>query len=354
MDKPIYFVIIQAYSKYFNKSNPAGIMKEVIMNGKICFFEPDKVLAERLVDYWLSHGLAQYNICYYSDAGKWMQDASSLFADLWILDCSLRAVIEAPPPGRVIWWTDQPEDADSVFKYRSAVVLLHTIQGYLQGDKFNVQVTAEAQLISLYSPVKRCLQTTFGITLAHLLSKKGRTLYLNLEGYSGMDRTLAGSISKDISDFIYYVNQSTNDNIPLILQKYIYRLEEVDIIPPVLNPCNLQDVTEDMWRRMLHTLQKSGLYDYIIVDVSDFIHGTFTILRESQMIFSLTKSDERASAKWQQYCSVLEESGYSDVLDKTRRSELPQVTLLPAHLEEYMPGPMTELVTQAAKEAGLL
>ncbi len=323
------------------------------MNGKICFFEPDEALAERLVDYWLSHGLAQYSICYYSDMGKWLEDSSSLFADLWILDCSLRAVISTPPPGRILWWTDQPEDTEAAFKYRSAAVLLHTIQGYLKGGKSTQPVITGGQLISLYSPIKRCLQSTFGITLAHLLSKKGRTLYLNLEGYSGLDRMLSGFISKDISDFIYYVNQS-KDDIPLILQKYLYRLGEVDMIPPVLNPCNLQDVTEDMWRCMLHSLQQSGLYDYIIVDVSDFIHGTFTILRESQIVFSLTKSDERASAKWQQYCSVLEESGYADILDKTQKSELPQVTLLPAYLEEYMPGPMAELVAQAAKEAGLL
>lgn len=319
------------------------------MSRKICFFEPDESLASKLIDYWIEHGLAGYSICYYSDAEKWLADYISLSADLWILDRSLRSVISQLPSGRILWWTDIPDETEAIFKYRSAAVLLHTIQGYLGTEQTEYQTV----VISLYSPIKRCLQTTFGITLSHLLSKKGRILYLNLEGYSGLDRTLSGSYSKDISDFIYYVNQ-TSENIPLLIQKFIYRMDEVDIIPPVLNPTNLQDITANMWNHMLSILRNSGLYEYIIVDVSDFIQGTFSILRDSQVIFSLTKADARANAKWQQYCSVLEEAGYGDILDKTRISELPHIAMLSVNSDEHMYGPMEELVAKAAREAGLV
>lgn len=319
------------------------------MSRKICFFEPDEMLAGKLIDYWLEHGLAGYSICYYSDAEKWLSDHVSISADLWILDRSLRSVISQLPPGRILWWTDRPEDTEAVFKYRSAAVLLHTIQGYFSAES----AVSGTELISLYSPVKRCLQTTFGITLSHLLSRKRRILYLNLEGYSGLERTFSGSYSKDISDFIYYVNQ-TSENIPLIIQKFVYRMGEVDMIPPVVNPANLQDITEEMWLHMLNILRDSGLYDYIIADVSDFIHGTFTILRESQIIFSLTKADACANAKWQQYCNILKESGYEDILNKTRKSELPRITGASVNPEECTQGPMAELVMQAAGEAGLL
>ena len=109
-----------------------------------------------------------------------------------------------------------------------------------------------------------------------------------------------------------------------------------------------------MWLNMLAILRKSGLYDYIIVDVSDFIQGTFSILRESQTIFSLIKSDSQACSKWQQYSSVLMESGYGDILNKTRTSEVPYISVCPVNLQECLQGPMLEFVTKAAKEAGLL
>lgn len=319
------------------------------MSRNICFFEPDERLARKLIDYWLGHGLKGYDICYYSDREAWLKDYSSISAELWIIDSSLRTSISQFSCGKLLWWSDCMEDAGAIFKYRSAAVLLHTIEGYLGTEP----TATGTQLISLYSPIKRSLQTTFGITLAHLLSKQKRVLYLNLEGYSGLERTLADAYSKDISDFIYDIHQ-TSENIPLILPKFIYRLGEIDMIPPVLNPNNLYDITEQMWLDALQKLQNTQLYDHIIVDVSDFIHGTFSILQASQVIFSLTKSDSRSEAKWQQYCSILQESDYKDILQKTTRSEISQKTLCCMTPEECLQQPISEYVAQAAREAGIL
>lgn len=319
------------------------------MSRNICFFEPDERFARKLIDYWMSHGLKEYDICYYSDREKWLEDYRSISAELWLLDSSLRTSISQIPCGQLLWWSDCIEDADAVFKYRSAAVLLHMIEGYLE----NEVTTSGTQLISLYSPIKRSLQTTFGITLAHLLSKQKRVLYLNLEGYSGLERTLADTYSKDISDFIYDIRQ-TSENIPLILPKYIYRLGEIDMIPPVLNPNNLHDITEQMWLEALQKLQDTQLYDHIIIDVSDFIHGTFSILKASQVIFSLIKSDARSEAKWQQYCSILQESGCKDILQKTTTSEISQITLCCMTPEACLQQSAVAYVAQAAREAGIL
>lgn len=322
------------------------------MNEKIIFFEPNESFAERLMDYWADHGLTA-QIYYYSDVNKWRQDCREMSVDLYILDCSLRTEdYTKPPNGQVLWWSEREDDPDAIFKYCSAAVILGVIQGYLSKGHAD-RMEAGAKLISLYSPVKRCLQTTFGLSLAHVLSTKGRTLYLNLEGYSGLDRMLRRSFSKDISDFIYYVNQSSGE-IPIPIQNFIHRLGDVDMIPPVLNPGNLQDITEDMWKKLMSTLKKGGQYDYILVDVSDFLMGTFAILRESSVIFSMVKTEAMAEAKWQQYCNVLEEAGYKDILEKTMRQEVPYMVELPVNLTEYIPGEMTNYVKQAAVDAGLI
>ena len=187
------------------------------MNKEICFFEPDEKLAGKMIDYWLDHGLNEYNIFYYSDEERWLADCHALTPELWILDISLRESVGQVHSGRIVWWSDRLEETDALFKYRSAAILLHAIKGYLGTEN----VEKGTDIISLYSPIKRCHQTTFGITLSHLLSKKGRVLYLNLEGYSGFERTIADIYSKDISDFLYYVNQKS-ESIPLIIQKYVY------------------------------------------------------------------------------------------------------------------------------------
>lgn len=322
------------------------------MSKSICFFEPDEAMAEKLIDYWANHGLEGVSICYYSDKGRFLEDYSGLFATLWILDCSIKESLLSLPSGRILWWTDREGDTEALFKYRSAAVMLQTILGYLGDEAVPASRVPGTFLIGLYSPTRQCLQTTFGITLSHILSRKGRTLYLNLEGYSGFESMLTGFYSKDISDFIYYVNHSKDKN-PLITTNFIYRLGDVDMIPPVLNPANLYDITEEMWLYMLSVLQKSGLYDFIIVDVSDFVHGSFGILRLCQVVFSLCGSDTTACAKWQQYQSLLEETGFRDVMDRTRKLEVPQMPVPSLNLEGCMHGPFTEFVEHAVREAGV-
>lgn len=208
-------------------------------------------------------------------------------------------------------------------------------------------------MISLYSPVRQRLQTSFGIQLAHLLARNGRILYLNLEGYSGFERLLSGPFSKDISDFIYYVTQSS-ENISLITQNFTHRLGEADMIPPVLNPRNLQEITEEMWIHMLQEVRACGLYDYIVLDISDFVQGIFSILGESRFIFSPMPSDAAAMEKWEQYRSILEESGREDILKRTSMLQiytelLPTFTLEPCFTESW-----SEQVSRAAEEAGLI
>jgi hypothetical protein len=48
------------------------------------------------------------------------------------------------------------------------------------------------------------------------------------------------------------------------------------------------------------------------------------------------------------------ESGYGDVLNKTRTSEAPYVSVCPVDFQDGLQGPMLEFVTKAAREAGLL
>ncbi len=322
------------------------------MSKNICFFEPNSILAERMVDYWTSHGLEGYDIRCYSDGELFLEHFSKFSASVWILDACIRKRLPEMPPGNVLWTSESEEEAGTIFKYRSAEVLLQSILSCVRGDDTALQREAGTLLIGLYTPVRRSLQTTFGITLSHILSQKGRTLYLNLEGYSGFEQKYPGYYPKDISDFIYHFNHSKEKN-PMLVTNFIYRLGDIDIIPPVLNVANLQDITGEMWKQILCFLQECKLYDYIIVDVSDFVHGIFDILKMSRVIFSLTKSDEQAMGKWQQYCSVLNMLGLQEVVQKTRNISLPNISAVPTNFEAYVSCPFSDYVEQTIKEVGL-
>ena len=53
----------------------------------------------------------------------------------------------------------------------------------------------ELKLIGVYSPVGKCLKTSFAFVLGQLLSKKHKVLYLNMECYSYMFEGCTGLTS---------------------------------------------------------------------------------------------------------------------------------------------------------------
>jgi len=60
------------------------------------------------------------------------------------------------------------------------------------------------QIIGVYTPIGRCLQTTFSLTLGQMLAKHYKTLYLNFEIYSGFARMMSRNFNSDIADLMYY------------------------------------------------------------------------------------------------------------------------------------------------------
>lgn len=204
-------------------------------------------------------------------------------------------------------------------------------------------VEKDVKFIGMYSPVRRCLQTSFALTLGQMLALKHRTLYLNFEHYAGITDLLPDLQTRDLADLVFFLT-SDKDKFLLRMQTMLQKKGELDYIPPVKAGQNLLTITPGEWINLLQRIVELGEYEYVILDLSENIQGLFDLLRMCFRVFTLTKDDAVASGKINQYEQVLALYEYGDVLDKTHKCSLPLFHRLPDQIEQLTRGELADYV----------
>lgn len=205
------------------------------------------------------------------------------------------------------------------------------------------------RVIGVYTPVGRCLQTTFSFVLGRQLAKRYKVLYLNLESFSALGKLLHRTYQSDVTDLVCSISSAK--------EKFIYQLEsmtekaaELDYIPPALSYQDLTLIEGREWLQLFEEIQASGIYEYLVLDLSDCVQGLFEILRCCEKVYTITREDAVSQAKVEQYESVLKFSAYEDVLTRTRKFCLPVFCRLPASLEQTTLSELGEFVSKMLQE----
>ncbi len=233
-------------------------------------------------------------------------------------------------------------------KYQSSETILHEIMGYYTDKSETVPTTIRTglkkmQIIGIYTPIGRCLQTTFSVTLGQMLAKKHKTLYLNFETYSGFSQMLRKSFDSDIADLMYYF-ECAREKLSYRLEGMVETINGLDFIPPVEIYQNLAGIHGSQWIDLFHEVEKASEYEYLILDLTDGIMDLWDVLRSCDRIYTISRDDGLAMAKIEQYERGLESMEYGDLSAKTTKWKLPVFKELPARFEELTYGDLAAYI----------
>ncbi len=206
-----------------------------------------------------------------------------------------------------------------------------------------------AKLIGMYSPVKRCLQTTFALTMGQILGREHKTLYINLESYSGFERMLQKEFSVDMSDLMYYF-RCARDKLPLRLPSLIQNINGLDYIPPARAGSVIREADGEKWLELCGFLADLEGYEYIILDLDDGMDGLFDLLRYCHKIYTITREDSFAVAKLAQYEQILRFHQMEEIAERTVKCRIPVFREVPAGLEHMTHGELAAYVRMVLKE----
>lgn len=244
------------------------------------------------------------------------------------------------------------KDLKVLYKYQSSEQIIRELLDWIAGEGILGRTTVnskELKLIGVYSPIGKCLKTSFSFVLGQLLSKKHKVLYLNLESYSGLGKLLQKDFSSDMSELIYYLQNSK--------EKFIYRMGsmteragELDILPPFDSFLDFVSVSRDEWINLFREIERGSDYEYLILDLSDAVQGLFDILRLCDVVYTLSREDGFAMAKIAQYEEVLKKSNYEDIWKKTKHCTIPTIKNLPSGLLQLTYTELAEYVRTRIEE----
>ena len=212
-----------------------------------------------------------------------------------------------------------------------------------------IEEGAGLKVIGIYSPVGKCLKTSFAFVLGQLLSKKHKVLYLNMESYSGLGKMIQKEFTTDLSELIYYL-QNSREKFAYRMGSMVEQAGGLDILPPFDSFLDFISVTKEEWIQLIREIEKGSDYEYLILDLSDAVQGLFDILRLCDIVYTLSREDGFSMAKIQQYEEILKKSNYEDIWKKTKNHTIPLIKNLPAGLLQLTFTELTEIVKDCIEE----
>jgi len=324
----------------------------------LVLYDKEEEYARHMSEYLKTHREVPWRVHTYTDEESLMEYMKTGKAELLVVaenaysdgikELASAKVILLNESGVVRW-----ENVRNVNKYQCAEdvyrEILSEYMEALQEPLPKLQSDSAARVIGFFTPVHRCLQTTFALTMGQILAMKSRVLYLNFEYCAGMNELLADVRTRDLADLVYFLN-TDKDKFLLRMQTIVMKKGRMDYIPPVKAGATLAAIREEEWMELLKRIVQSGEYDYLILDLSESLQGLLEILRSCTRIFTLIRDEKAARGKVSQYERLLAAAEYEDILAKTSKYKPPRFRKIPEEIEMYSRGEIAEYVNRIVGE----
>lgn len=328
---------------------------------RICICDSEVSYGEHLVEYLRQEGRLARDIYLYTSREMFLEKETPLTTRLLVIAQSQYSeeigragfdeVLVLNESGT---YMEKPENMS---KYQSVEHICDRIRELCAAQEEalpgGVRHGKPMKLIGIYSPVTRCLQTTFALCMGQLLSEKASALYLNFEAFSGLESMLDRSFRGTVSDLLYF-NDCAREKLSGQLQYMTEKIGNLDFLPPMESYILLRAVRAEQWLNLLQTIEKVTDYEYCILDLSEHMDGVLEVLRQCDYVFTITREDGFAAAKMAQYEALLKSTQYEDIFMKTRRCRLPVFRELPGNLSMLTHGELALSVGGILREEGIL
>lgn len=295
---------------------------------RIAIYDEEPDYTQRFAQYANRQGEQLFIVHGYSNEEDLIQDAKENPVDILLVSKSyVERLGKEQHIGQIICLSEEEYQEENpeypeICKYQSCQQILKRAYA-IYADRVPVSLGVTLRLggmkrLGVFSPLGRMGKTSFALALGKELAKQRRTLYLNMEEFSGFETLYPCEDGHTLSELIYFMKQGKKA-FACKLESMIGKMGSLNYIPPVKLPIELKDIKRKDWEELLLALEKESQYEFAILDLSFGVEGLFELLEGCDRIYMPITSDETAQAKLWQYQETLRLLDLEEILEKTEK-----------------------------------
>ncbi len=202
-------------------------------------------------------------------------------------------------------------EAPEIYKYQSAENIIREVVSLYEAEKSvmdeGIKWRGKKRVIGVYTPVGGARKTSFALALGQAISRTEATLYMNLEGFSGLEKMLGRVWKTGLGDLLYYTRRKDTppaSKLPSVTES----VQNMDIVPPVQSPDDLKNVKTDEWIELFSSIMAETAYDALILDIGDEVEDVAAILDFCTEVYVPVREDPLSNAKIDSFEAYLRRS----------------------------------------------
>lgn len=318
-------------------------------------YDVDADFASRFADYVNQKERVPFTAMAFSDKERLIAYGNDHEIEILLVDEKAGELADQVKAGQVIILCEGEvvevrENRPSVYKYQSGDCIMREVMACYCDHPAEASLALlgdRAMVLGVFSPVNRCLKTSFSLVLGQILAREERVLYLNLEAYSGFSKLMGTAHERDLSDLLYLYRQG--EYHWLKLKSMIYSWEKLDYIPPVrygedLNQAQPRDIA-----MLTDRIARECGYQRVIVDVGQMGREAVPLLEICDVVYMPVRGDFVSRAKTEEFEEYLEEAGEGEIRERIHKLKLPYGSAFDKqgnYLEQLMWGKLGDYVRQ--------
>ncbi len=243
----------------------------------------------------------------------------------------------------------------TVSRYQPPAELLATVEKLTEGNSFNgndrtnprmirensfYEINTEkdiriherdTRVIGIYSPINRCGKTSLAVLFSEILARRGNSLMICMDHHNG----ILADEELNIAELIYYLSReqqlvSRGEHFYDFSQydRFVKKWEQISYIAASPLVENMMQIPPEPFCELIHLLQKTNKYQYIVLDLSEGIESLYKVLNQCDVIFMPVLNDCISKSKIQQFeqqiNSVTERDVWESLKCRIYKIQLPE------------------------------